>query len=109
MRKAMNNYRDCGYKVAIDDFGHRGSDFSWLWRLSPDFIKSDVGLVREIAVNKKLRRIFPKVVEIIRESGAEAIIKGIETEQHRDFMLASGARFLPGYWLGTPAPATEWR
>ncbi|MGH8548627.1 MAG: EAL domain-containing protein [Methylococcales bacterium] len=109
LRKAMDNYRECGYQVAIDDFGRRGSDLGRLWRLAPDFIKSDLGFIREVERNEGLRRIFPKLFEIVRETGAEAVIKGIETDRQRDFVLASGARHLQGHWLGIPAPASYWR
>ncbi|MGH8552322.1 MAG: EAL domain-containing protein, partial [Methylococcales bacterium] len=100
LKKAMNNYRDCGYQVAINNFGRRGSDLGRLWRLSADFIKSDVGLVRDLAAHQKLQHIFAKLVEIIRDSGAEAIIQGIETEQQRSFALTAGARLMQGSLFG---------
>jgi EAL domain-containing protein (putative c-di-GMP-specific phosphodiesterase class I) len=107
LRKALDNYRDCGYQVAIDDFGRRGSDLGRIWRLSPDFIKSDVGFIREVGSNDRLRRIFRKLVEIIRETGAEAVINGIENARQRELVLDSEVRYLQGHCLGMPAPASR--
>lgn len=109
LRKAIENYRDCGYKVAIDDFGSRGSDLGWLWRLSPDFIKSDIPLIREAERNQDLRRLFPGIIKIVRESGAKVVINGIETEEQRDLAIAAGAYHLQGYHFSKPEPASYWR
>ena len=109
LSEAVGNYRDRGYHIAIDDFGSKHSHFDRLWKLSPDYIKLDLSVVREAETNPKVRRVFPKLVEIIQELGAQAIIEGIENETQYQIALDAGGSLLQGYHLGRPAPAREWR
>jgi EAL domain-containing protein (putative c-di-GMP-specific phosphodiesterase class I) len=108
LRKAVDNYRDCGYQVAIDDFGRRGSGPGWLWRESPDFVKFDVSFVRKADQNEKLRRMFPKLIEVVHETGADVVVGGIASEPLRHLAITAGARHLQGYQIGKPAPASHW-
>lgn len=109
LTEAVDNYRDRGYQVAVDDFGSKHSNLDRLWRLSPDFVKLDLSLIKEAEANPKVRRVLPKLVEIIAELGAQAVVEGIETETQYQIALDSGAPLLQGYFLGKPATATAWR
>lgn len=106
--EAIANYRDCGYKIALDDFGSQNSNFDRLWKLAPDFVKFDASLIKQAQTDTKVRRVLPKLIEIAEELGAQVIIEGIENETQRKLALDAGATLLQGYFLGRPAAATEW-
>lgn len=106
--EAVGNYRDRGYHIAIDDFGGRRSNLDRLWKLSPDYVKLDIGLIREAETNAKVRRMLPKLLELIQELGARPIIKGIENEHQHKIAIDAGAALLQGFALGYPGPATNW-
>lgn len=108
LNEAIGNYRDRGYRIALDDFGSKHSNLDRLWRLSPDFVKLDLALIKEAETNSKVRRVLPKLVEIVSELGAQAVVEGIENEVQYKIALDSGAPLLQGYFLGKPAPASEW-
>jgi EAL domain-containing protein (putative c-di-GMP-specific phosphodiesterase class I) len=63
--EALESYQKLGYRIAIDDFGSRESNFDRLWNLSPDIVKLDRSLVVQSVVNTRARRVLPKLVEII--------------------------------------------
>lgn len=109
LSEAVDNYRDRGYQVAVDDFGSKHSNLDRLWRLSPDYVKLDLSLIKEAESNSKVRRVLPKLVEIIEELGAQAVVEGIETETQYKIALDSGAPLLQGYFLGKPASTSAWR
>ncbi|MCE9633606.1 MAG: EAL domain-containing protein [Methylophilales bacterium] len=109
LSEAVTNYRDRGYQIAIDDFGSKHSNLDRLWEVSPDFIKLDISIIRQAQTNKKVRKILPKLIEIIHELDAQAIVEGIENEIQLNIAIDSGAKLLQGFLIGKPAPASVWR
>ena len=105
---AIANYRERGYRIAIDDFGKEHSNLERLWTLSPEYVKLDGGIIQQAEVNPRLQRILPKLVEIIRELGAEVVVEGVETASQLELARHAGADLVQGYLLGRPAPAQEW-
>ena len=102
LSEAIVNYQDRGYLIAIDDFGSRHSNLDRLWRISPDYIKLDISLIREAESNPRLRSTLPKLIEIVKELGAHSIIEGIENATQYQIALDSGASLLQGFYLGEP-------
>ena len=103
--EAVENYRERHYKIAIDHFGDDQSSLNRLWKLSADFVKLDHAIIQQASDNDKLRKALPKLVELIRNFGAEPVIQGIETQRQFDIALESGSTLLQGYFLGHPASA----
>jgi len=107
--EAIGNYRDRGYHIAIDNFGSKHSNLDRLWKLAPDYVKLDLSIIHEAENNPKVRRMLPKLIEIIHELGARAVVEGIENEAQYKVALDAGATLLQGYLLGKPAAASEWQ
>ena len=106
--EAVENYRERGFQVAIDNFGSRHSNLDRLWRLSPSFVKLDLSIIQQAQTDAKIRRVLSKLIEIIHALGAQAVIEGIENEVQLDIALDAGGKLLQGYFLGRPAPAGHW-
>lgn len=106
--EAVENYRDRGFKIAIDDFGCKHSNLNRLWKLTPNYVKLDVGIIKQAETDNKVRRVLPKLIEIVQALGAQAIIEGIENAVQLDIALDAGARLLQGYHLARPALAQDW-
>ncbi len=105
---AIANYRERGYKIAIDDFGKEHSNLERLWTLAPEYVKLDGDIIHQATFNPKLQRILPKLVEIIRELDAEVIIEGVETRAELRLAQQAGIHLIQGYLLGMPASAMSW-
>ncbi|MDR2219804.1 MAG: EAL domain-containing protein [Methylobacillus sp.] len=107
--EAIENYRNHGYHIAFDDAGGHHSNFDRLWKLSPEYVKLDINLIHEAERSAKVRRMLPKLLEVIQELGARPVVQGIETETQHMIALDSGATLLQGYLLGEPANADVWQ
>ncbi len=105
---AIANYRERGYKIAIDDFGKEHSNLERLWKLAPEYVKLDGGIIQQATLNPKLERILPKLVEIIRALDAEVIVEGVETRAELRVAQQAGIHLVQGYLLGLPAGALSW-
>ncbi|OAJ70942.1 diguanylate phosphodiesterase [Methylobacillus sp. MM3] len=109
LTEAIGNYRDRGYHIAVDNFGSRHSSLDRLWKLSPDYVKLDLSIIHEAEHSAKVRRMLPKLIEIIQELGARPVVEGIENELQHKIALDSGGTLVQGYFLGRPATASIWR
>ena len=47
LQEAVSTYKQRGFRIAIDDFGARHSNFDRLWHISPDVVKLDRGLIEQ--------------------------------------------------------------
>jgi PAS domain S-box-containing protein len=96
-------------RVAIDDAGAGVANFRHLVELRPDFVKLDIGLVRDIDADLTRQALIVGLKEFARVSGRELIAEGIETELERTTLGELGVRFGQGYLLGVPAGVASWR
>lgn len=108
LRDAVDNYRDRGYKIAIVGFGGKHSNLDRLWKLSPHFVKFDLGIIKQAQKDTKFRRALPRLMEVIHAFGAQTVIQGVENEIQLDIALDAGAKLLQGHYLGRPAAAAAW-
>jgi EAL domain-containing protein (putative c-di-GMP-specific phosphodiesterase class I) len=99
----LREYRELGFKTAIDDFGSGYSGLTLLADFQPDFIKIDIALVRNIHRDRSRQAIVRGVVIICAELGIEIIAEGIEHAEERDFFIDCGVYLMQGFWFSRPA------
>lgn len=104
LKDAVDSYRQRGYRIAIDDFGKEHSNFDRLWQLNPDEVKFDRHMIALASEQSTVRRVLPKLVEIVHELGAEATCEGIETREQCQIAQDAGFDGLQGYYLQRPSP-----
>ncbi len=107
LSEAIVNYRDRGYRIAIDNFGGTYSHIDRLWKFSPDFVKLDLNLIQKAEQNERVHKLLPGLIKIIRDLGAQPVITGIETQLQLDIAIQTGGRLLQGNLLGKPAIAKD--
>lgn len=98
----LREYKRCGFKTAIDDFGAGYAGLKLLADFQPDIIKVDMELVRNIDRNRARQVIVRNLVSLCADLGIEVIAEGVETGAERDFLLDSGIHLMQGYLLGRP-------
>ncbi|WP_296187746.1 EAL domain-containing protein [Pseudomonas sp. UBA1879] len=99
----LREYREFGFKTAIDDFGAGYSGLSLLADFQPDLIKLDMALVRDIHRDRVRQAIVRGVVTMCTELGVTVIAEGIECAEERDFLADCGIFLMQGYWFARPA------
>jgi EAL domain-containing protein (putative c-di-GMP-specific phosphodiesterase class I) len=92
-------------RVSVDDAGAGFASFRHILELRPDFVKLDIGLVREIDHDDVRQALVAGIVYFARKSGCQLIAEGIETTGERDQLRTLGVDLGQGYLLGRPAPA----
>lgn len=107
LTEAIDNYRDRGYRIAIDRFGSTQSHIDRLWKFAPDFVKLDLQLIQKAEQNIRVRKILPGLIKMIKDLGAQPVITGIETQTQLDIAIESGANLVQGFFLAKPVTANE--
>ncbi len=95
-------YREIGCLLAIDDFGAGHSNFDRIWSFKPDLVKVDRSMIQGAAENKRIRRLLPGIVSLLRESGALVVLEGVETEEEARVVFETEADFVQGYFFARP-------
>lgn len=106
--RALRNFRERGFKIAISDFGRERTNVKRLWQVTPDFVKLHGDILHAAVNDEKVRRVLPKLVDLIHESGGEVVIQGVETLQQLEIAEQTGARFRQGFGLSRPESAAHW-
>ena len=96
--------REQGVRLAIDDAGAGFASLQHIVRLSPDFIKLDITLTRNIDADPVRRALATAMISFASEIGAAIIAEGIETEAEFQTLLGLGVPFGQGFYFGDPAP-----
>lgn len=99
----LREYREFGFKTAIDDFGAGYSGLNLLADFQPDLIKLDMALIRDVDQDRVRQVIVRGIVTICEQLGVTVIAEGIESAGERDFLSDCGIFLMQGYWFAKPA------
>ncbi|MBZ0091019.1 MAG: EAL domain-containing protein [Sulfuricellaceae bacterium] len=107
LSEAVNFYRGLGCVIAIDDFGAGHSNFDRIWRIAPDIVKLDRSIIAQAATTARVKRVLPKLIQLLHESGSLTLIEGIENEEEAMIGINAGVDMVQGYYFGRPAAAAS--
>lgn len=99
----VDQARDDGMGIALDDVGAHPDSLAMLDLVAPDVIKLDLDLVQHTPAREQARTLAAVMAHQER-TGASVLAEGIETPQHLEQALALGADLGQGWFFGRPAP-----
>jgi len=99
----INQIRDLGFQVAIDDFGTENANFSRLMDIHFDYIKLDGTFMKNIDTSKKQQLIVKSIVELAKVLGIKTVAEFIENEKVCHMAKHCGVDLLQGYYFGKPS------
>ncbi|AWB66903.1 hypothetical protein C2869_10860 [Saccharobesus litoralis] len=103
------NYKAAGFIVAIDDFGAGYSNFDRIWKLNPNIVKLDRCMIASAVEENRARRIFSRLISLVRETESLVLIEGIETQDEALLAMDSEADMVQGYYFAKPNSMDEVR
>jgi len=102
--RRIDELRELGCLVSLDDFGAGHSNFDRVFRLRPEIVKLDRSVVARAEVDPHARRIAAQMVSLLHECGCLVLMEGIETDEGAYTALRCDVDFVQGYHFGRPAP-----
>lgn len=103
LRTVLKFYRDAGFLIALDDLGSGYSGLNLLHQLRPDFIKLDMGLIRDVHQDLYKASITEKLLEIAQKLNIQTVAEGIECIEELNWLRNRGATFAQGYLIAKPS------
>ncbi len=104
----MARLRGAGYRIAVDDLGAGYTGLSSFERLQPSIVKLDISLVRDIDKSPLKRRIVHTLATLCRDSGAEMVGEGVETDEERCTLGFHGCYLQQGFAYAPPHRGFAW-
>lgn len=103
LKGILSFYRRAGFMCALDDIGSGWSGLNLLHTFSPDFVKIDMDLVRNIDTDPFKQSIVTNLINIAKDQGISVIAEGVETEAEADFVVDARADLIQGFLYSRPA------
>ncbi|HSE41880.1 MAG TPA: GGDEF domain-containing phosphodiesterase [Acidobacteriota bacterium] len=103
-KKVLREFRDYGFRIAIDDMGAGYSSLQAIAELEPDFLKFDISLVRNIHENLIKIGLIETLVALSAKIGAQVIAEGVEDRKEFEALRQLGVELGQGYYFAMPSP-----
>ncbi|MBQ4492382.1 MAG: GGDEF and EAL domain-containing protein [Deltaproteobacteria bacterium] len=109
LRQELEQFRDVGYHVWIDDFGSGYSSLNSLLSYNFDVLKLDMDFLRTYDEHPQAASLIHNIVQSARALGVKALQEGVETKEHLEFLKKIGCDYAQGFYFAKPMPLEESR
>lgn len=103
--QTLQQLKDRGIRIAIDDFGTKYSALSYLKHFPVHKIKIDKMFIDGIGTEPKDEAIIAAMILVAEGLGLEVIAEGVEHGHQVEFLAALGCRLIQGYYYYRPLDA----
>jgi diguanylate cyclase (GGDEF)-like protein len=93
-----------GVKIAIDDFGSGFSNFSYMTKLSPDFIKIDGSLIKELDTDKNAQIVVETIVDFSKKLNIKTVAEYVHSSTVLSAVKQMGIDYSQGFYIDKPHP-----
>jgi len=92
-----------GFEISLDDVGTGYSTLERIAEMSPNYLKYDKTLVRNIDRDLIRQELIKSVRDFADKIKTKIIVEGIENSKELEFVKKIGIRYGQGFYLGSPA------
>jgi EAL domain-containing protein (putative c-di-GMP-specific phosphodiesterase class I) len=93
-------------RLAVDDAGAGYAGLRHILELSPQFVKLDISLVRNVDTDPARQAMVAGMAHFALNAGSELIAEGIETDGELQALIRLGISLGQGYLFGKPGPVS---
>lgn len=102
--KRLVDLRAQGFRVAVDDLGAGFAGLSYFARISPDVVKIDMSLTRDVDASPVKQRVVRSMCELAHGLDMLVVAEGIETASEFGCVAKLGVDLVQGYYIARPGP-----
>jgi EAL domain-containing protein (putative c-di-GMP-specific phosphodiesterase class I) len=107
MMHALDELKEQGLKLWLDDFGTGHSTLEHLKHFPLDGIKLPGEFVKDLPANRRSAAIVKAVVTMAHDLGMSVIAEGVEREEQLAFVRDLGCEYIQGFLFSKPMPLEE--
>lgn len=106
-RIAIDELKQLGCGISLDDFGTGFSSLSQLHALPLTKIKVDRSFVMDLHIKPASYKIVKSLLALSRDMGLGCIVEGVETEEEMQALRTMGNIHVQGYYFSPPIPENQ--
>jgi diguanylate cyclase (GGDEF)-like protein len=103
---ALQQLRDKGFRISIDDFGVGHTSIHQLIHYPADCVKLDMSVVRELT-EQRGSGTLRTLISLCHARGMHVTAEGVDTEFKLDVLSHAGCDFFQGYLISKPASLAD--
>lgn len=103
--KVINELKDLGFKIALDDFGTQFSSLNYLSKIPFNSLKIDKSYIDRVNLPGKDQMIVEQIIQLASKLGLKTVAEGIEEENQAVTLERLGCNSGQGYHLARPMSA----
>jgi diguanylate cyclase (GGDEF)-like protein/PAS domain S-box-containing protein len=105
----LSRLKQCGLRIALDDFGIGYSSLVYLKDLPLDTVKIDRSVVSDINSNAKSECIVRNLYALLQDLQLTMVVEGVETAAQHRKLKQLGCDFVQGFYYAKPMPAKDFQ
>jgi diguanylate cyclase (GGDEF)-like protein len=105
--EVLNEVKELGVNIAIDDFGGAHLGFDYIRQLPLDKLKIDGVLVEQIEDGDEVKGLISLMIQFAKEIGVDIVAEATENEAQIAFLQQEGCNQYQGYYYSRPVPYEE--
>lgn len=103
----LQELRDFGIRIAVDDFGQGHSSLAYLQELPLDILKIDRRFVDRVDVDDANQAIVKAIIDLARNFDLTVVAEGLERPEELEYLHRAGTDLYQGFLLGRPSPVSQ--
>ncbi|WP_431234105.1 putative bifunctional diguanylate cyclase/phosphodiesterase [Mycolicibacterium psychrotolerans] len=103
----LQQLRDDGIRIAIDDFGSGYSALSYLRDLPIDEVKFDRHFIASVATDARAAAVVSAVIDLTHNLGITVVAEGVEDAETASWLREHGCDIGQGYYFSMPVASTD--
>lgn len=104
----VNELKQHGFFVLMDDFGSGYSSLNMLKDIPVDMLKIDMDFLRDFKRFERGGNIIAAIVRLAKWLKMSLIAEGVETKEQVDYLRSIGCDNAQGYYFSEPLPAGQY-
>jgi len=101
----LHKLRNCGVRLAMDDFGTGTSSLALLRAYPFDIIKIDRSFLQDVDTSREVLAVIQATVGLIENLGMASLAEGVEEAGQVDILKSLGCRYAQGFFFSRPVRA----
>ena len=106
-RQCLNDLKDIGVRISIDDFGTGHSCLAYLRRFPIDVLKIDRSFVHEVGNGEDSEIIINAIISLARSLKLGVVAEGVENVEQAEFLVQNGCHVAQGFMYSRPIAAED--
>ncbi len=100
--KIIEEIRDLGIKISLDDFGTGFSSLSYLKHLPINILKIDKSFIKDLNINQREKVILKSIISLAQKLDLNVVVEGVEDINQLKFIKSCNCDKVQGFLFSKP-------